>query len=284
VGNGFVIHGGHENRRIHPLNASPEHLGYDFRKAGVVRSGLFMNPQFEELDYCKTHLGELILQRRRVLALDGAEAYEVKLNGEYLMSSLFHEAEGELARLGLGLLAGGNREVVVGGLGLGYTAAAALAFPQVTRLVVVEALEPVIDWHQRGLVPNGRKLADDPRCSFLNADFFALARGDGFDPARPGHRWDAVLLDIDHTPSHLLNGAHADFYSEAGLRKLKGFLRPGGVFALWSNDEPDATFLDILRKVFGRAEGRASVFENPLMQEKSVNGIYLACAPEEAPA
>jgi spermidine synthase len=243
-----------------------------------------MNPQFEELDYRQTRLGELVLQRRRILALDGAEAVEVKLNGEYLMSSLFHEAEEELSRLGLGALAGGEWEVAVGGLGLGYTAAAALAFPQVARLVVVEALEPVIDWHRRGLVPNGRELAADPRCTLLHADFFALARGAGFDPARPGHRWDAVLLDIDHTPSQLLNGAHADFYSEAGLRRLKDFLKPGGVFALWSNDDPDEAFLKILRNVFGNAAGHVVSFDNPLTQQKTSNGVYVARAPGKPPA
>lgn len=243
-----------------------------------------MNPQFEELDYRKTRLGELILQRRRVLALDGAEAYEVKLNGEYLMSSLFHEAEAELARLGLGALAGTDWEVVVGGLGLGYTAAAALDFPQVARLVVVEALAPVIDWHRRGLVPNGRRLADDPRCAFLNADFFALARGAGFDPARPGRRWDAVLLDIDHTPGQLLNGSHGDFYTAAGLARLRRFLKPGGVFALWSNDEPEAAFLETLRTAFGNAAGRVCTFANPLAGGTSANGLYLARAPGGAPA
>ena len=237
-----------------------------------------MNPAFEELDCCPTRLGELVLQRRRVLALDGAEAYEVKLNGDYLMSSLFHAAETELARMGLGALAGGNWDVVVGGLGLGYTAAAALAFPQTARLVVVEALEPVIGWHRRGLVPNGRELSADPRCEFLHADFFALARGTGFDPARPGRRWDAVLLDVDHTPTHHLSGAHADFYSEAGLRRLRGFLKPGGVFALWSNDDPEEAFLELLRKVFGRAAGHSVVFDNPLLGEKTSNGVYLAWA------
>ena len=233
---------------------------------------------FEELDYRKTRLGELVLQRRRVLALDGAEAYEVKLNREYLMSSLFHEAEEDLAHSGLGALAGRGWEVVVGGLGLGYTAAAALAFPQVARLVVVEALEPVIDWHRRALVPNGRELSGDPRCEFLHADFFALARSDGFDPARPGHRWDAVLLDIDHTPTHLLNGAHADFYSEEGLLRLKRLLKPGGVFALWSNDDPEEAFLVLLKKVFENVQGHACVFDNPLLEEKTSNGIYFARA------
>ena len=243
-----------------------------------------MKPQFEELDYRQTRLGELILQRRRILALDGAEAYEVKLNGEYLMSSLFHAAEAELARLGLGALSGKEWDVVVGGLGLGYTAAAALAFPPVARLTVVEALEPVIDWHQRGLVPNGRALTDDPRCVYLHADFFALARGEGFDPARPGRRWDAVLLDIDHTPAQLLNGAHGDFYTAEGLRRLKQFLKPGGVFALWSNDEPAAAFLEILRTVFGNAQGHVVSFDNPLTQEKSANGVYVVRASEGGPA
>ena len=239
---------------------------------------------FEELDYRKTRLGELILQRRQVLALDGAEAFEVKLNGEYLMSSLFYVAEAELARYGLGALAGSGWDVVVGGLGLGFTAAEALGFPQVARLVVVEALEPVIDWHRRGLVPNGKKLTDDPRCAYLNADFFALARGEGFDPEQPGRRWDAVLLDVDHTPSQLLNPAHADFYSVDGLRRLRRFLKPGGVFAMWSNDEPDAAFLETLRAAFGNAEGRVSSFDNPLTGASSANGLYLARATEAAPA
>ena len=241
-----------------------------------------MNPQFEELDYRQTPLGELILQRRRVLALDGAEAVEVKLNGEYLMSSLFHVAETELARMGLGALGGDGWEVVVGGLGLGYTAAAALAFPQVARLVVVEALEPVIDWHRRGLVPNGAALAAEPRCALLNADFFALARGQGFDPAPPGRRWDAVLLDIDHTPGQLLNPTHADFYAEDGLRRMKSFLKPGGVFAMWSNDDPEAAFLETLRKVFGNAEGHVVAFDNPLTETKSANGVYVARAEASA--
>ncbi len=107
-----------------------------------------MPPAFEELDYQETPMGELVLQRRRMVSLGGREVVEVKLAGEYLMSSLFHEAETALTDIALASLAGSGWEVVVGGLGLGYTAAAALAFPQLARLVVVEALAPVIDWHQ----------------------------------------------------------------------------------------------------------------------------------------
>ena len=235
-----------------------------------------MTSWFEELDYRKTPMGELILQRRRIAALTDAQVYEVKLGGEYLMSSLFHEAEEELARLCLGRLGGANWDVVVGGLGLGYTAAAALLFAQVRRLVVVEALEPVIEWHRKGLVPNGKALTADPRCVYHHADFFALARESGFDPATAGHRFDAVLLDIDHTPGLLLSSSHADFYTEDGLRRLSRFLKPGGVFGLWSNEAPDEGFLEILKRVFARAEGHVVRFDNPLQQTTSSNGIYIA--------
>ena len=231
---------------------------------------------FEELDYQQTALGELILRRRRALALDGREIFEVKLNDEYLMSSLFHESEVALADLGLAALAGEGWDVVIGGLGLGYTAAAALKYDRVTRMIVVEALAPVIEWHQRELVPNGALLSKDARCRYYQGDFFALARGDGFDPDDAGHLFDAILLDIDHTPEALLNPSHADLYSEEGMMRLRAFLKPGGVFGLWSNDEPDKGFLSILSRVFDRVDGHAVEFENPIQGKTATNGVYVA--------
>ena len=93
-------------------------------------------PFFEELDFQPTLIGDLALRRRRVAALDDAEVYEVTLGGGFLMSSLFHAVEVALADLPL---AGreGPLDVVVGGLGLGYTAQAALRYPAVRTLVVV---------------------------------------------------------------------------------------------------------------------------------------------------
>src|SRR6188472_4312042 len=107
-----------------------------------------MSRDFEELDYQQTPLGELTLRRRRMLSLGGIEVYEVKLGEAFLMSSLFHEVEEALAHLALGELRGNSWDVVVGGLGLGYTAAAALAHREVASLLIVEALPPVIDWHR----------------------------------------------------------------------------------------------------------------------------------------
>src|SRR2546421_2107728 len=165
-----------------------------------------MSRDFEELDYQKTPLGDLILRRRRMLSLGGIEIYEVKLGDEFLMSSLFHEVEEALAHLGLGELEGDRWEVVVGGLGLGYTAVAALEHREVASLLIVDALQPVIGWHQSGLVPLGEKLTGDPRCRLLQADFFERAQStEGFDPERPGWKFHAVLLDIDHSPRNLLH-------------------------------------------------------------------------------
>jgi len=235
-----------------------------------------MRLNFEALDYQRTALGELILQKRNAVEADGREIYEVKLNEEYLMSTLFYEGEIALTNLGLGALRDDGWDVVVGGLGLGFTAAEVLKYNQVSRMVVVEALAPVIDWHQRKLVPNGRLLTEDPRCHYHNADFFALARGSGFDPEKAGHQFDAILLDIDHTPDALLNPSHADLYSEAGLNRLRKFLKPGGVFALWSNEAPEKEFTGLLNSVFDQVEGHIVEFANPVQGNTAINGIYVA--------
>jgi spermidine synthase len=240
-----------------------------------------MNPLFEELDFRKTPMGELVLRRRRVMALKGRIIYEVRLGDEYLMSSLFYAAEAALAQMALSALEGRGWNVAVGGLGLGYTAAAALEFEQVKRLVVIEALEPVIDWHRQNLVPNGPVLQNDPRCIFVHGDFFGLCRSSGFDPDFPGRQFDAVLLDIDHSPDNWLAGGHGEFYTAAGLSQLKSHLKSNGVFALWSNDAPTQSFLQVLSEVFDWAEGRTVCFDNPLQQTVSENGIYLAgCRPD----
>ena len=143
-------------------------------------------------------------------------------------------------------------------------------------MTVVEALFPVIDWHQRELVPNGAALSRDERCRYFNADFFAQTRGTGFDPEIPNHRFDAILLDIDHTPDALLNPAHADFYSKEGLTRLRAFLKPGGVFAMWSNDAPEDRFMGILEDVFDGVTGHVVTFDNPIQGNTSDNGVYVA--------
>jgi spermidine synthase len=239
-----------------------------------ARARYGVNKIFEELDYQETALGELSLRRKRVASLGDLEVYEVKLGEAFLMSSLFHAVEDALADLGLAELAPGEWDVLVGGLGLGYTAVAALAHPSVRSLVVVDFLAPVIGWHRNGVVPLGPKLTSDPRCRFLHGDFFALAANDaGFEAGRKYH---AVLLDIDHSPGSLLHERHAAFYSAAGLRKLASHLRPGGVFAMWSDAPPDAEFLQLLHEVFVFARADVVTFPNPILGGESESTVYVA--------
>jgi spermidine synthase len=235
-----------------------------------------MHSRFAELDWARTRIGEISL-RRRLEPTTNTEVYEVKLGDEYLMSSLFTVAEQELARLTLAALPNGPLDVVVGGLGLGYTARTALADDRVRHLIVVEALAPVIDWHRRELLPQARTLAGDPRTTLVEGDFFALlCDGTGFDPAAPDRRFDAILVDIDHSPVHVLDPTHADLYTTTGLRRLGSRLHPGGAFGLWSDDAPDEAFLTILRQCFVTTTAHVVTFANPLTGGSSANTVYVA--------
>jgi spermidine synthase len=235
---------------------------------------------FEELASRDTRMGLLSLRRRRE-PVTGRDVFEVKLGDEYLMSSLFTDAEEELARLGLAACdTAGDLRVVVGGLGLGYTALAALEDARVTRLTVIDALEDVITWHRGDLLPDAAGLAGDPRVELVHGDFFALARDGGL-----GTGLDAVLVDIDHSTRHHLDASHADLYTPAGLARLVTALRPGGVFALWSDDPPEAPFLTDLHAVFDRVDAHVVAFPNPLTGGTSANTVYVAVtAADDAPA
>lgn len=235
-----------------------------------------MSKLFAELDYRETPIGALSLRRRRELKLD-VDVYEIKLGDEFLMSSLFTASEIALARLGLADLSGSNLSVIVGGLGLGYTAQAVLEHSNVGTLIVVDALQAVIDWHKQALVPLGAELSSDPRCRLVHGDFFALAASEaGFDPAAPGRQFDAVLVDIDHSPDALLDDGNAGFYNEAGLARLARHLKPGGVFGLWSNERPDAAFTARLARVFADARAEPVTFHNPLQDRPFTQTVYLA--------
>lgn len=234
-----------------------------------------MSARFEELAWQDTPIGTVSLRRRRDPALN-VDVHEVKLDDEFLMSSLFTVAEVELARQGLAEVSGPDLDVVVGGLGLGHTAATALQDSRVRSLLVVEALDAVIEWHRRDLLPLAADLTSDPRTRLVHGDFFELVNSSaGFNPDVAGQRYDAVLLDIDHSPNNVLDPGHAAFYSLEGLRRLADHLRPGGVFALWSDDPPEDAFTATLGDVFATAESRVVSFANPYGGE-AANTLYVA--------
>ena len=235
-----------------------------------------MSLRFEELDFQPTPMGDLTL-RRRIEPTLGLDVFEVKLGEEFLMSSLFTVAEEELATLGLAALPQTTAEVtdldvLVGGLGLGYTAVTALVDLRVRSVTVIDALPAVIEWHRRGLLPVSATLTDDPRATLVQGDFFALMRREPEAPAR----YDAILLDVDHSPRHHLDPSHADLYTVDGMRALARHLKPDGVFALWSDDPPDEEFLACASVVFGSVAAHIVNFDNPLTAGVSSNTVYVA--------
>lgn len=225
---------------------------------------------FEELDYQKTPMGELVLRRRWSLSVSEI-VYEVKLDNEMLMSSSVNVSEKALATLALEPRKDRSLDVLVGGLGLGYTAAAALEYPNVKRLVVIELWAPVIRWHNDRLVPAAGLLLDDPRCSIIEGDFFEYV-----GPAQCNKQYDAILLDIDHAPDCLLQSSHGRFYASDGLQNLADCLCSNGVFAIWSAWKPERGFFNALETVFSTVSDHKVSFWNPHVNETLSNWIIIA--------
>lgn len=242
-----------------------------------------MSFDYEELDFQPTALGDLLLRRRRLPQLGDTDIFEVKLGEYFLMSSLYHEAEWQLSKLGLEAVEGEELDVVVGGLGLGYTAVSALEDKRVKSLVVIDYLKPVIEWHQKGLVPMGETLNLDERCRLVHEDFFGLSREvqKSFDPLYPEKKHDAILLDIDHTPTNVLHQTNTRFYTEEGLREMSTRLKEGGVFALWADGEPEAAFAEHLKLVFEEAVAHKVIFANPVTKGESCGTVYVARGVKE---
>lgn len=240
-----------------------------------------MSLLFEELDSQESPLGEISLRKRRIPALGDRDIYEVKLGEEFLMSSMFVAAEEALSTLGLAQVEGEQLKVVVGGLGLGYTAVAALADERITELLVVDALETVIHWHQQEMVPLGKVLNADPRNRYVLGSFFDLATAPetGFDPQQAGKKFDAILLDIDHSPTEYLNPANAGFYTTANLTLMANQLVEDGVFAMWSQNPPEDDFIALLKTVFETVESHLVPFENPFQGGIATNSVYVCKRP-----
>lgn len=152
---------------------------------------------------------------------DGAT--ELRVNGVFVMDDVETSSERLLADLVLDL---GAREVLVGGLGLGYTAQALLA-GDVERLVVAELHNDVVAAVRAG-AGAGPSVLDDPRCTVEVGDVRDVVA------AQPDASLDAVLLDVDNGPDFLVHETNAAVYAADGLADAARVLRPGGTLAVWS--------------------------------------------------
>jgi spermidine synthase len=237
---------------------------------------------FEEIDSQASPLGEISLRKRRIPVFGDRDIYEVKLGDEFLMSSMFVDAEEALSQLGLAAVQGDNLSVVVGGLGLGYTAVEALKDQRISELLVVDALATVIGWHKDELVPLGKILNADIRNRYVLGSFFDLATNPsaGFDPLHAGKKFDAILLDIDHSPTEFLNAANASFYSTENLSLMANQLKSNGVFAMWSQNLPEEHFEALLKTVFATVTSHVVSFYNPFQNSESTNSVYVCVKGE----
>jgi len=183
---------------------------------------------------------ELALLRR-------GEVVQLVVDGVFAMDTAHTATERALAERALARLRGSRLQVLVGGLGLGFTTAALLADRRVSRIVVVELHAPLVRWMREGLVPHAAGLLDDPRVEVRVADVADAV------PALPAGSLDALLLDVDNGPGFLVHAGNTRVYSPPFLTAAARTLRRGGVLGVWSADPaPDLALA--LERVCGSCE------------------------------
>jgi spermidine synthase len=164
------------------------------------------------------------------------DEFSINVGGRLLMSSRMHGAEEALAEVAIATL--GQRaapKVLIGGLGCGYTLAAALAkVDQDARVIVVELVPAVIKWNRGDLGELAGWPVYDRRVSVVEGDVLESLRADG-------ERYDVILLDVDNGPIAFTQDTNSWLYSPAGLERMRAALTEGGVVAFWSA-APDAGF------------------------------------------
>jgi spermidine synthase len=179
--------------------------------------------------------GELRLMRR------GAE-FSIMLGQNELMNSRLGGSEAALATIACERMrACRDPQILIGGLGMGFTLRAALAAVATeARIIVAELVPAVVAWARGPMADVFGDSLTDPRVNIREADVGQLIRS---GPSA----YDVILLDVDNGPEGLSRTANDALYDAAGLRAAYNALHPGGVFAVWSSG-PDAKFSRRLRK------------------------------------
>jgi len=229
------------------------------------------------LAYEKSPIGMICLRRRELIASPGTIITEITVDHELLMSSYHTDSERALSSCALDRYlerheGANDLSVLVGGLGLGYTAQEALDSTAVGRVDVIEFLPQVVDWMKDGLVPLSDELNGDPRCHVIEADVYALLAE---PPDLSDRKYDLILIDVDHSPDERLGEENAFFYTEAGLERAKQHLGPGGLLGVWSYAQ-SSPFAEALRAVFPLVEVVPIDFENEVAVESETNWLFIA--------
>jgi len=189
------------------------------------------------LERVVTRRGELVLRR------EGAE-FEIISNGVFLMDTRDGRSERLMVTSALARCPAAAPEILICGLGVGFSLAEAVSQPRVARVDVVEISAAIIGWHGTHLRHLAAPAWEDGRVHVINADVVAwLAR-------RPGP-YDVICLDVDNGPEWTVWDANQALYGDEGLRRVRDGLRPGGVVAVWSAAEAPAFSDRLLRHFSG---------------------------------
>jgi spermidine synthase len=179
--------------------------------------------------------GELRLMRR-------GDEFSIMLGQNQLMNSRLSGSEQALATIACERIqTRAQPQILIGGLGMGFTLGAALAvFGARARITVAELVPAVVTWARGPMAKVFGNSLTDPRVRIREADVSHLIRSSQ-------SAYDAILLDVDNGPEGLTREANDALYDLAGLSATRTALRLGGVFAVWSS-APDLIFTQRLRK------------------------------------
>ena len=222
------------------------------------------------LAYEPSPLGMICLRQRELLSEPGTVVTEITLDHQFLMSSYNTASERALARYALEMHQGRDLKVLVGGLGLGYTAREVLSSDRVAQTEVVEFLPPLIDWLGKGLVPLADELRADSRFTVVEGDVYAMLS------VSPQRKYDLILVDVDHSPDERLGDGNDAFYTRRGIGAGQGSISRPRVCSA-SGPTPDSSqFADALRTVFGEVRIESVTFENRVVGEEETNWLFFA--------
>ena len=166
-----------------------------------------------------TPRGELVLRR-------SGDGVELISNGTFLMDTLDGRSERLLVEAALGRH-DAPQDVLLGGLGVGFSLLAALSDARVRRVTVAEIEPALVEWHATHLRPVSRGAIDDPRVRIRVGDLAVHL-------ATAASSYDAVCLDVDNGPDWTVTDGNSALYGESGTRLAVSALRSGGLLSVWS--------------------------------------------------
>lgn len=193
--------------------------------------------------------------------------YELIINGIFIMASYNNLSSELLIRDSMKVLTESDHvEVLIGGLGMGFTVKEACAHQNVASIDVIELLPTVVQWNKTYLTSCNQGCLEDERVHIIVDDFYNYVQ-------KTQKKYDIVSMDIDNGPMMLVKPSNCKVYQNPFFTKIKKVLKPGGVFALWSCNR-DENMLQQLQQSFSTC--REEVVQERVNEKMLPYYVYLS--------